>query len=72
MTGRIWFECKLLLLLAALVFLVLPLTENMRYLFQEMTFAVAMEDGVYYQAPWFLTEYIQEVAHRPGAILPAF
>ena len=71
-TGHIWFEVKLILLLGAVFFLFLPLSEDMRYLLQEAAYAVSIEDGGYLQYPWFLSQYLYEVTRRPESVLVAF
>ncbi len=72
-TGRLWFEVKLLLLLGALCIVLLPLTEEMRYLVQEVTYAVSWDvETAYYQYPWFLSSYLYEILRRPGMVLLAF
>ena len=71
-TGHIWFEVKLLLLLGAVFFALSPLTEEMRYLVQEVTYAVSWEEAAYYQYPWFLSSYLYEVLRQPYAILTVF
>lgn len=71
-TGKIWFELKLLLLLGAVIFVFLPLTEEMHYLIQEVTYATNLEEAVYYQYPWFLESYLREILQQPRALLLAF
>ncbi len=71
-TGHIWFEVKLLLVLGALAVALLPLTEEMRYLVQEVSYAGIWEETVAYQYPWFLRSYLNEVLGQPWAVLLVF
>ena len=72
-TGHLWFEVKLLLLLGALCIVLLPLTEEMRYLVQEVTYAVSWEvETAYYQYPWFLSTYLYEILRQPVMVLLVF
>lgn len=71
-TEHIWFEVKLLFLLGAAVFVLLPMTEEMGYLIREVSYAVTYEETAYYQYPWFLSSYLREILLRPEAVLPAF
>ncbi len=72
-TGHLWFEVKLLLLLGALCIVLLPLTEEMRYLVQEVTYAVSWEaETAYYQYPWFLSAYLYEILRQPVMVLLVF
>ncbi len=71
-TGHIWFEIKVLLALGALAVALLPLTEEMRYLVQEVSYAGVWEETAVYQYPWFLRSYLSEVLGQPGAILLVF
>ena len=69
-TGHLWFELKLLLLLGALFFLFFPRSEAMWGVLRQATYTVTYEESPLYQAPWFLTTYLSQIA--PDAILTAF
>lgn len=69
-TGHLWFELKLLLLLGALFFLLFPRSEAMWSVLREVTYATTYEESAFYQAPWFLTTYLSQIA--PDAVLTVF
>ncbi len=69
-TGHLWFELKLLLALAAIVFFLFPFNEEMRHLLSEAAY-VYTEGGSYWE-PWFLSSYWSQVVSRPALLLIAF
>jgi len=70
-TKHIWFELKLLLVLATVALLFFPFTEELRHLFTEVTYAYS-DDGGYYWAPWFFSAYWSQVVRQPILLLTAF
>ncbi len=70
-TGHIWFELKLFLALAAVVFFLFPFNEEMRHLFNEVSYAYVSDGGAYWQ-PWFFGAYWSQMVRRPGALLAVF
>lgn len=70
-TGRVWFEVKLLVFLAALLALLFPWGENFQWALREVSYAI-QDGGWGYSGFWLLKTYLSEMLSQPFAMVLAF